>query len=134
MSKRITFGLALAVAAQMLSVGLTASRAEAQDSPAVECMSLPGEPRITVRIDRGFGSAFQNATVRTPRNSSFHNVSRRPVMGWDRISYWGNDFDLDIDTFMAGRIDYYQSYWATLSTPIVSRGRATQVRCEFLPF
>ena len=129
MFSRLALGLS-----QVAFFGLVSVGAQAQDNPSVECLSLPGSPRVTVRIDRGFGSFLQDATVRTSSRSSFHRVSIQQTIGWDRVTYWGNDFNLEIDTFISNGINYNTPYWATLTTGIVNRGEGTQVRCEFLQF
>lgn len=125
--------LALGVS-QVVLMALVAISAQAQDNPAVECMSLPGSPRATVRIERSFGSFLQDATVRTATRGSFHRVSLQSTIGWDRVVYWGNDFDLQIDTFISNGIQFNTPYWATLTTGIVGGGNPTQMRCEFLRF
>lgn len=113
--------------------------AEAQfmERPAVECRSLPlgNTPSdLTVRIDRSFGASFQDAVVRTNELSTFHTVMLQQNITWYLVRYWGNDFDLEVDTFLDNGINYYRPYDATLKVGRINDGKPMQVRCEFLPF
>ena len=114
-------------------------KAEAQlrERPAVECSSLPlgSNPRdVSVRIDRSFGSSFQNATVRTGELTTYHTVLLQQTTSWTEIRYWGNNFDLAINMFMENGIKYNTPYDATLQVSNLYGGRPIQMRCEFLRF
>ena len=108
------------------------------DEPAVECKPALGSGNtIYVKVDRGHGSQWQDSAVTSGASREIrtsHQVVRQPDNIPNEIHYWGNDFDLSIDTWATGRPEMNFNYPSRFTSSAHNGGNEATLDCQFLPF
>jgi len=97
----------------------------------VEC-EKSSAPNLYLQIDEPFpsSSTFRWVRLQIENQTSTHNVSLRPQVGFNRLRYWGGGMELEVDLWPDQRPTWGRSYRAEFSSP-VGNWRRIPVTCRF---